>query len=250
MTGRPCPGSGVGEAGISGVQTLSERQSSLCGSDADGSDGLVMPGTAADCGAIGPNVDASRISLPRLGLQRGAPPQRTDRRTCVGDPRERPEVTAPDAPEPPLGDGHHALHRRGPYGDKRERSIGSPFEPIHEQKVNCTRTRDATGPKQRGCRKCHHAAITLLRRGCSELSGHCPQAGSSRESDHGRGSARRIVDDSGGDQRGRDDVHHAAGTGAEPVADQRHPVASQPDRGDAGAGGAADLHPRRQVQHG
>src|SRR5580704_12929132 len=62
MTGRPRPGSCVGEAGISGVQTLSERQSSLCGSDADGSDGLVMPGTEADCGAIGPNVDASRIS--------------------------------------------------------------------------------------------------------------------------------------------------------------------------------------------
>ena len=57
------PGLRVGESGSSGVQTFSERQSSLCGSEADGSEGLVMPGTAADCGAIGPNVDASRTSL-------------------------------------------------------------------------------------------------------------------------------------------------------------------------------------------
>src|SRR5580698_3222569 len=63
MTGRPCPGSTVGDSGNSGVHTLSERQSSLCGSEDDGSDGLVIPGTAADCGAIGPNVDASRIAL-------------------------------------------------------------------------------------------------------------------------------------------------------------------------------------------
>ena len=46
------------------------------------------------------------------------------------------------------------------------------------------------------------------------------------------------------------DLHHAAGTGAEPVTDQHHAVAGLPDRGDTGPGGAADLHPRRQVQHG
>ena len=77
MTGRPCPGSDVGESGSSGVQTLSERQSSLCGSDAAGSDGLVMPGTAADCGAIGPKVDASRtsshLSASNGGRHRNAP---------------------------------------------------------------------------------------------------------------------------------------------------------------------------------
>ena len=63
MTGRPSPGVEVGASGRAGVQTLSERQSSLCGSESPGSDGLVIPGTAADCGAIGPNVDASRTSL-------------------------------------------------------------------------------------------------------------------------------------------------------------------------------------------
>ena len=73
----PCPGSCVGDAGSSGVQTLSERQSSLCGSDADGSEGLVMPGSGGDCGAIGPKVDASRISphasASNGGRQRSAP---------------------------------------------------------------------------------------------------------------------------------------------------------------------------------
>src|ERR1700679_2491779 len=63
ITARPCPRVAVGAVASSGVHTLSERQSSLCGSDDDGSDGLVIPGTAADCGAIGPKVDASRISL-------------------------------------------------------------------------------------------------------------------------------------------------------------------------------------------
>ena len=62
MTGRPAPAPASVTRAISGVQTLSERQSSLCGSDAAGSDGLVMPGTEADCGAIGPKVDASRTS--------------------------------------------------------------------------------------------------------------------------------------------------------------------------------------------
>jgi hypothetical protein len=60
MTGFPSsedPASG----GNAGVQTLSERQSSLWGSEASGSDGLVIPGTAAGCGAIGPKVEASRI---------------------------------------------------------------------------------------------------------------------------------------------------------------------------------------------
>src|SRR3984957_7314747 len=74
ITGRPWPGSDVGASGSSGVQTLSERQSSLCGSDAPGSDGLVMPGTAADCGAIGPKGDASRVSLPPPPPHRGPPP--------------------------------------------------------------------------------------------------------------------------------------------------------------------------------
>src|SRR5271170_7853799 len=77
ITGRPCSRGALGAAGSSGVHTLSERQSSLCGSDEDGSDGLVMPGTAADCGAIGPKVDASRISLhpsaSNGGRQRKAP---------------------------------------------------------------------------------------------------------------------------------------------------------------------------------
>ncbi len=63
ITGRPRPGTPVGESGKAGVQTLSVRQSSLCGSEAAGSAGLVTPGTATDCGAIGPKVDASRISL-------------------------------------------------------------------------------------------------------------------------------------------------------------------------------------------
>ena len=52
-----------GDSGNAGVQMLSDRQSSLCGSEAAGSAGLVTPGTATDCGAIGPKVDASRISL-------------------------------------------------------------------------------------------------------------------------------------------------------------------------------------------
>ena len=77
MTGRPRPGCDVGVSGSCGVQTLSDRQSSLCGSDASGSDGLVMPGTAADCGAMGPNVDASRTSSHASagsgGRQRSAP---------------------------------------------------------------------------------------------------------------------------------------------------------------------------------
>ena len=77
ITARPRPGATVGDSGSSGVQTLSERQSSLCGSEAAGSAGLVTPGTAADCGAIGPKVDASRISLQLSGSnggrQRNAP---------------------------------------------------------------------------------------------------------------------------------------------------------------------------------
>ena len=76
-TGRPAPGDVVGTSGSSGVQTLSDRQTSLCGSEASGSDGLVIPGTAADCGAMGPNVDASRIwsqgSAATGGRQRNAP---------------------------------------------------------------------------------------------------------------------------------------------------------------------------------
>lgn len=60
-----------------GVQTLRDRQSSLWGSDASGSDGLVIPGTAALCGAIGPNVDASLIesqaSAGSGGRQRSGP---------------------------------------------------------------------------------------------------------------------------------------------------------------------------------
>src|SRR5277367_4213263 len=63
ITARPRPGATAGDSGNSGVQMLSDRQSSLCGSEAAGSAGLVTPGTAADCGAIGPKVDASRISL-------------------------------------------------------------------------------------------------------------------------------------------------------------------------------------------
>src|SRR5271155_569488 len=63
ITGRPRSGAFVGDSGNAGVQMLSDRQSSLCGSEAAGSAGLVTPGTAADCGAIGPKVDASRTSL-------------------------------------------------------------------------------------------------------------------------------------------------------------------------------------------
>ena len=52
---------------------------------------------------------------------------------------------------------------------------------------------------------CHHAAITLLRRGCSELSGHCPQADSSPRLTMVVGAARRaVVDGSGRDERRRD----------------------------------------------
>ena len=126
--------------------------------------------------------------VPTIGLQRGAPTQLADRCAGVGDPRERPQVVTPDAPEPPLSDGHDSLHVRGPYdGHGRGRAI--------ERKVNSARTRAATGRKRGGCRNCHHAGITLLRRGCSELSGHCPQAGSPPQGDDDRRIARRMAVD-------------------------------------------------------
>ena len=179
ITGRPAPGSNVGDAGSSGVQTLSDRQSSLCGSDASGSDGLVMPGTAADCGAIGPKVDASRTSPQRLGLQRGAPTQRADRCAAVGDARERPQVLSPDTPESSLSDGHDTLHVRGPYG-RRAESVNRSVDRTDTRTEGELAARNSDRTRTKGCRICHHAAITLLRRGCSELSGHCPQAGTSR----------------------------------------------------------------------
>ena len=71
----------------------------------DGSDGLVMPGTAADCGAIGPKVDASRISLPTLGVPTGgatatrrrAPGRRECPKTTI-DPRARHPRACPERP--------------------------------------------------------------------------------------------------------------------------------------------------------
>ena len=42
-----------------GVHTLRKRQSSLCGSDASGLDGLVIPGVGGAWGAMAPKVDAS-----------------------------------------------------------------------------------------------------------------------------------------------------------------------------------------------
>ena len=77
MTGLPCPGADVGTSGNAGVHTFSERQSSLCGSVAPGSDGAVIPGTAADCGAMAPKVEASltssQASTARGGRQRNSP---------------------------------------------------------------------------------------------------------------------------------------------------------------------------------
>ncbi len=95
MTGRRASGS------RSGVQTLRNRQSSLCGSDASGSDGLVIPGTAAAWGAIAPNVDASLIvshgSGGSGGRQRSGPTgaraygtPENDHRSPRHTPRNRP----------------------------------------------------------------------------------------------------------------------------------------------------------------
>jgi hypothetical protein len=61
MTGFPSPRDDPDSFGNAGVQTFSDRQSSLWGSEASGSEGLVIPGTAAGWGAIGPKVEASRI---------------------------------------------------------------------------------------------------------------------------------------------------------------------------------------------
>src|SRR6202042_1086816 len=141
------------------------------------------------------------------------------------------QVSAPDAPEAPLSDRHDTLvHVRGPYGDKGRRSIEWPIEPIPkgERKVNSAQTRDAPGRTRKGCRNCHQAAITLMRRGYSELSEHCPQAVSSCLGDDGRRFPRRVAVDDGSDERGCDDIHHVARTRAESVTDQRHQVASQP----------------------
>ncbi len=229
MTGRPSPGFEVGASGIAGVQTFSDRQSSLCGSDAPGSDGLVMPGTAADCGAIGPKVDASRTLAPRVGLQRGAPPQRAERGSCVRDPGKRPQILAPDAPESPLSNSHDTVHVCRPYGRTDDGSIEAPNKPIHEQRVNTARTRDGTRQKRGGCRKCHYAGITLLRRGSSELSEHGPQAGSSCQIDDGRRRTRRAAVVDGHDERWRNNVDHDAWRRAQPIADQLHAVASQSD---------------------
>ena len=77
MTGLPSPDRSVGASGSCGVQTLSERQSSLCGSEVSGSEGLVIPGSGGDWGAIGPKVDASltlsHASAGCGGRQRRAP---------------------------------------------------------------------------------------------------------------------------------------------------------------------------------
>ena len=77
ITGLPCPGVDVGVSGSEGVQTFSERQSSLCGSVAPGSEGAVIPGIAADCGAMAPKVEASltssQASAARGGRQRSLP---------------------------------------------------------------------------------------------------------------------------------------------------------------------------------
>ena len=132
-----------------------------------------MPGTAADCGAIGPKVDASRISSQASARQRRSPPQLADRRPRVGDPRERPQVAAPHTPEPPLSDRDDTLHARAPYGRGR--------------RVNRTIAVNRDGGERHansGCNRTETSGMPILpprshyalRRGCSELSGHCPQA--------------------------------------------------------------------------
>ena len=238
-------------SGSSGVQTLSERQSSLCGSDAAGSDGLVMPGTAADCGAIGPKVDASRTSSQALGLQRGAPAQRADRRPAVGDPRERPQVLTPDAPESPLSDRHDTLHVRGPYGDKRRRSIESRsnrYTNGGEQHAN-------SGLQPDGNRGDAEIATMQPLRCCAVDAVNCRNTVRRRAPlvrvDHGRRALLgALLSTAAATNAGA--TTSTTLPGPAPNQSQINATQSQVSQieSDAGPGGAADLHPRRQVQHG
>ena len=61
--------------------------------------------------------------VPRLGCLRWSPPQLADGGLRIGDARERPQVSTPDAPEPTLTDGHDSLHARHPMdGDPQGQS--------------------------------------------------------------------------------------------------------------------------------
>ena len=189
-----------------------------------------MPGTAADWGAIGPNVEASltslQVSASNGGRHRNAPTGRGRR-----DARERPVVPAPHAPEPPLRNRHDSLHARARYGDDRNgqsnRRSGR-YTNEGERRAN----RDATGRK-RGDAEYATRRHYALRRGCSEMSGHCPQADTSPSGwPWSSGMLGALLSTAAAaTDAGATHVHHAARSRAEPVADQLDAVAGEPDRG-------------------
>ena len=105
----------------------------------------------------------------------------------------------------------------------------------------------ATGPKRSHAYFPTSQALRL-RRGCSELSGHCPQAGPYESSHRDRWVPRRVVVDRA--RRRRDDLDHPSRAGTQPVTDRRDTVAGRADREHPRPGGAAEFHPGRQIQHG
>ena len=183
--------------------------------------------------------------VPSLGGEGRAPAQLPDRCPAIGDAGERPVVVPPGPSDATLGDFDHAFHAQAPYGGWFAGSIEAVIHArmSREKHANWLCNRTATV----GVTQFPPASSYALSGGCSGLSEHCARAEQDRSGGTDRRSPRRVAP---APRRGRcNDLHHAARTGTQPGADQLHRVAGVADRSNPGPRGAADLDPRRQVQH-